>query len=100
MTRSNLGNLLAKQGKYREAENELREVIALKEKVLGPRHPETLSSCYNLALDLARAGKLRDAMPFARRAAEGAREVLGNDHPSTKRYFILLDKLEKDNGGH
>jgi tetratricopeptide (TPR) repeat protein len=99
MTRSNLGNLLAKQGKYREAESELREVIALKEKVLGPRHPETLSSCYNLALDLARAGKLREAMPFARRAVEGAREALGADHPSTKRYLILLNKLEKDGAG-
>jgi tetratricopeptide (TPR) repeat protein len=99
MTRSNLGNLLAKQGKYREAENELREVIALKEKVLGPKHPETLTSYYNLALDLARAGRIRDAIPFARKAVEGARAILGDEHPSTKRYSILLGKLEKDNGG-
>jgi tetratricopeptide (TPR) repeat protein len=99
MTRSNLGNLLAKQGKFQEAESELRDVIALKEKVLGPRHPETLTSFYNLALALARDGKIRDAMPFARKAVEGAREVLGDDNPSTKRYLILLDKLEKDRGG-
>ena len=91
MTRSNLANVLAKQGKFREE-------IALEEQVLGARHPDTLSSYFNFARSLARASKLREAEPFARKAAEGAGEVLGKDHSSTKRYFILLDKLEKDTG--
>ncbi len=98
MTRSNLANVLAKQGKFREAESEYREEIALEKQVLGVRHPDTLSSYFNFALSLARASKLREAEPFARKAAEGAGEVLGKDHSSTKRYFILLDKLEKDTG--
>ena len=100
MTRSNLANVLAKQEKFREAENEYRVVTTLEEKVLGPRHPDTLSSYFNFALCLARAGKLREALPLARKAVEGAREVLGIDHPSTKRYQVLLDKLEKDTGRH
>jgi tetratricopeptide (TPR) repeat protein len=98
MTRSNLANVLAKEEKFGEAENEYRIVTALEERVLGPRHPDTLSSDFNFALCLARAGKLPEALPLARKAVEGAREVLGMDHPSTKRYQVLLDKLEKDTG--
>ncbi|MEY2557709.1 MAG: hypothetical protein QOE34_1134, partial [Verrucomicrobiota bacterium] len=84
--------------KFREAENEYRGIIPLDEKVLGPRHPDTLSLYFNFALSLARAGKLQEARPFARKAVQGAQEVLGADHPSTKRYLILLSKLEKDTG--
>jgi tetratricopeptide (TPR) repeat protein len=96
LTRVNLANVLTKQGKFREAESEYREIVPMDEKVLGKRHPDTLSLYFNFALSLARAGKLREAEPFARKALEGAQEVLGIDHPSTKRYKVLLDKLEHD----
>ncbi|MDP9003696.1 MAG: tetratricopeptide repeat protein, partial [Verrucomicrobiota bacterium] len=96
LTRVNLANVLTKQGKFREAESEYREIIPVDEKVLGKRHPDTLSLYFNFALSLARAGKLREAEPFARKALEGAQEVLGIDHPSTKRYKVLLDKLQQD----
>jgi tetratricopeptide (TPR) repeat protein len=98
LTRVNLANVLTKQQKFREAESEYRGIIPLDEKVLGPRHPDTLSLYFNFALSLARAGKLQEARPFARKAVQGAQEVLGADHPSTKRYLILLSKLEKDTG--
>jgi tetratricopeptide (TPR) repeat protein len=98
LTRVNLANVLTKQQKFPEAESEYRGIIPLDEKVLGPRHPDTLSLYFNFALSLARAGKLQEARPFARKAVQGAQEVLGADHPSTKRYLILLSKLEKDTG--
>jgi tetratricopeptide (TPR) repeat protein len=99
LTRVNLANALTKQEKYREAENEYREIIPIEERVLGPRHPDTLSLYFNFALSLARAGKLKEAKPYAHKAVEGAQEVLGPDHPSTKRYLVLLAKLEKDSPG-
>lgn len=99
LTRVNLANVLTKQEKFREAESEYREIIPIEERVMGPRHPDTLSLYFNFALSLARAGKLKEAMPYARKAVEGAQEVLGADHPSTKRYLVLLDKLEKDAPG-
>ena len=40
---------LSRQSKYGEAEAEAREVLRLREKVLGPDNPDTAVSRYNLA---------------------------------------------------
>jgi hypothetical protein len=76
------------------AEADIREVIRLQEKILGPDNPDTLDSCYNFASGLTRRGKIQEAKEFARRAAEGARKVLGPDHPSAHKYEKLLADLE------
>jgi Tfp pilus assembly protein PilF len=41
---SNLGSVLAQQGKYEEAEAMHRRDLAGSEKALGPEHPDTLTS--------------------------------------------------------
>ena len=78
----------------KDAEADLREVIKLREKVIGPEHPDTLESCYILANGLARQNKIPEATAFAQRAAEGAHKVLGPDHPFTKKYEKLLAELQ------
>jgi hypothetical protein len=90
----NLANVLNKQGKAAEGEAQLREVIRVQEKTLGPNHPDALKSCYYLALGLSQHDKLEEAKDFARRATEGAQKTLGAEHPSTKKYEKLLADLE------
>ena len=46
---NNLALVLSKQGKYEEAEKMHRATLELREKVLGPKHPDTLSSMDSLA---------------------------------------------------
>jgi len=47
----NLGRLLQKQGNWSEAESYFRQALQLREKTLGPTHPDTLLAANNLALD-------------------------------------------------
>lgn len=46
---SNLAGVLNGQGKYKEADAMHRQTLALREKVLGKKHPDTLMSMNNLA---------------------------------------------------
>src|SRR5438132_7995699 len=92
--------------KGKEWEAEMREVIKLQEKVVGPEHPNTLESCYDFGVALQRQGRIKEAKEFATRAAEGARKVLGPDHPATQKYEKLLADLGRETlsqhsiGGH
>jgi hypothetical protein len=50
---SNLAVVLDNQGKYEEAESMNRQTLAWRDRVLGPEHPDTLTSVYCLAHLLA-----------------------------------------------
>lgn len=85
--------LLADQGKYAAAEAEYRAVLKLQEKVLGPQHPDTLSTCFYLARCLHAEGSKGEAKELAKRAVDGARKVLGQEHPDAKKYEQFLEEL-------
>lgn len=53
--------VLDSQGRYDKAEVMYREVLQLREKVLGCDHPDTLKSVNNLADMLYRLGKYNEA---------------------------------------
>jgi hypothetical protein len=57
MSTSNLTLVLGDQGKYTQAEEMHREVLRLRETVLGKEHPNTLTSMSNLANMLKDQGK-------------------------------------------
>jgi serine/threonine protein kinase/Tfp pilus assembly protein PilF len=57
--------------------------LALRRRVRGNDHPETLTATSDLALLLWTLGRLDEAEPLWRDALEGQRRVLGNDHPDT-----------------
>ena len=48
--------MLERQGKYEEAEAMHRQALRGYEKVLGPEHPDTLTSVNNIGLVLERQG--------------------------------------------
>jgi tetratricopeptide (TPR) repeat protein len=58
--------------------------------VLGPRHPDTLTSLNNLAFVYQAVGRYGEAEPLYREALLTRREVLGPRHPDT---LISLNNL-------
>ena len=74
---------LAGQGKYKEAVAIAEKALALAERVLGPEHPETLSSLNNLAAMYQDQGRHGEAEPLYKRALEARERVLGKEHPKT-----------------
>ena len=68
-------------------------MLKLREKVLGPDNPNTLNTCFGLALCLRAEGQIQEASALAQRAAEGARKLLGPEHPDTKKYEKLQQEL-------
>ena len=61
LCRNNLADSLSRQGKYDEAEKMQREVLAVKQRVLGAEHPDTLTTADNLAQSLSGQRKYDEA---------------------------------------
>lgn len=73
----------SEQGKFAEAEKEYRDVIKLKEKVLGAEHPETLISRNNLANLFYIQRKVPEAEAECRQLVQLEEKVLGPENPNT-----------------
>lgn len=77
------GLRLGRAGRWAEAGEAHRAVVAERERLLGPDHPDTLASRYEVAFSLSRLGHPEEALrEFVRTAAARSR-VLGPDHPDT-----------------
>ena len=69
------------QGRYAEAEPLYKRSLAIREKALGPDHPDVGDSLNNLA-ELYRAqGRYAEAEPLYKRSLAIAEKALGPDHP-------------------
>jgi tetratricopeptide (TPR) repeat protein len=60
-----------------------RRALEVRERVLGPEHPDTLTSVNNLAGLLESKGDCAGAEPLYRRALEAKERGLGPEHPDT-----------------
>jgi tetratricopeptide (TPR) repeat protein len=78
---------LERQGKYGEAEAMHRRALEGYEKVLGPEHPNTLTSVYHLAFLFHEQHKYSEASEFYQRAYNGYIRALGPGHPTTVACF-------------
>ena len=76
--------------RYDEAEPLYQQSLAQSTSVLGPTHPDTLSTMHNLALLLADRGEMSQAESLHRRALAGRVAELGASHPHT---FVSMDHL-------
>jgi hypothetical protein len=81
---NNLALVLGMQGKYEEAEAMNRETLARREKVLGCKHPDTLTNVYCLAHLLASQHYYKQYLALYDRACTAYQTVLGTDHPTTR----------------
>ncbi|CUS15720.1 unnamed protein product, partial [Tuber aestivum] len=76
--------MLQYKGKHGESEAVHRRVLEGSEKILGPDHPDTLTSVNNLATVLKTQGKYDESEVMHRHALEGREKILGPDHPKTQ----------------
>ena len=81
--RQTIGNTYRELGLYPEAQAQLEGARALRVKVLGEEHADTLGVMNDLASVYAYEGKFGVAQPFFAKALEIQRRVLGEEHPDT-----------------
>ena len=67
--------MLQDQRKYEEAETLNRQVLKGREEVLGPKHPNTLTTIHNLALLLKVCSHYKDAERLNRQALKAKKEA-------------------------
>jgi serine/threonine protein kinase/tetratricopeptide (TPR) repeat protein len=81
--RNTLGEVYQKLGEYSKAEPVFRRALETHERMLGKKHPDTLTSVNNLAALLQCKGDYAGAEPLYRRALEARERALGKEHPDT-----------------
>ena len=89
---------LEEKGDYNLAETMARKSLELREKVLGGKDLETLSSLCNLGQVLSRKGKNEEAEKINRQALDGFEETLGMGHPYTLWSLNNLGLVLEDQG--
>jgi CHAT domain-containing protein/tetratricopeptide (TPR) repeat protein len=72
---------LYEKGRYAEAEPLYKRSLAIREKALGPDHPDVAASLNNLALLYDQQGRSVDAEPLYKKALAIWEKTLGPDHP-------------------
>jgi tetratricopeptide (TPR) repeat protein len=86
------------QGRYNLAYERGSDALSTRERVLGPKHPDTLTSMDNLAVVLRGQGKYEAAEEMHRRALELWEKVLGPEHPDTLASMNNLARVLRGQG--
>jgi CHAT domain-containing protein/Tfp pilus assembly protein PilF len=77
-------------GKHAAAQPLFEKALAIRRRLLGDGHPNTVTSYNNLAANLNRQGKYAQAQPLFEKALEIRRRRLSNDHRDTAAGFNNL----------
>ena len=83
ITRSNLADAMARQGRHAEVETLYRETLAIESRTLGPDHPDTFYTRNELALVIAAQGRYTEAEDLHREDHRLREVTWGPDHPNT-----------------
>jgi tetratricopeptide (TPR) repeat protein len=78
----------------------LRDALAMREKALGPEHPNTAMSLNNLGYLLKGQGDPAGARPLLERALAIQEKTLGPEHPDTAISLNNLANLLQEQGDH
>lgn len=76
----NVGNALAEDRRFGEAEDVFEVALERYERLLGAEHPMTLNCASSAAYALQESGELERAEVLHRRVASGLESALGGDH--------------------
>lgn len=82
------------QGDPESAEELHRRALALRERLLGPSHPDVAASLNNLALLCSDSGRPAEALPLLQRAAEIVEERLEPGHAARRAVLENLRSVE------
>jgi tetratricopeptide (TPR) repeat protein len=83
---------------YAEAQPLCERALAIREKVLGPEHPDTATSLDRLGLLLKAQDDLAAARPLHERALAIREKALGPEHPDTATSLNNLARLLQEQG--
>ena len=72
---------LYQAGKYAEATEIAKRLLAIRERALGPEHPDVGQSLNNLAALYGNQGRYAEAEPLYRRSLAIREKALGPEHP-------------------
>ena len=87
-------------GDYAKAEPLYQRALAIREKALGPEHPDTATSLNNLAVLYEAMGDYAKAEPLYQRALAIREKALGPEHPDTATSLNNLAVLYKAMGDY
>jgi tetratricopeptide (TPR) repeat protein len=90
---NNLAVLLSDRERYPDAEGLYRDALAMRRKLLGEDHPETIQSINAVGYILLLQGRYAEAEPFLRDAHERQLRVLGPDNVSTAMNELNLARV-------
>ncbi len=76
-----LGQFFFRRGEYSNARHQFERALAINEKVLGPKHPDTAAGLNFLASTLRVQGSYEEARVLYERALAVFEETLGPTHP-------------------
>ena len=79
-SRSNLADLLRRQGKYEQSEKLLRRTLEIQRRVLGDDHTDKLVSMNRLGVVLGCKGEYSEAEALHRATLQIRRRLLGDEH--------------------
>ena len=89
---------LARAGKYAEATEIAKRLLALREKALGPEHPDVGTSLNSLAGLYREQGRYTEAEPLLRRGLAIRERALGPEHPDVATVLNSLAALHRAQG--
>jgi tetratricopeptide (TPR) repeat protein len=78
-----MGRVYGSLGLYGRAEPLLNRALEIRQRLLGPSHPQTLRAMDDRAWNVSRQGHYTEAEKLLREAVAGRRRVLGPEHPDT-----------------
>lgn len=91
---------LYQAGRYQEALPLAQQALHIKERVLGPAHPDTIISLNNLAALYKGMGAYSKALPLHVRAFQISKNVHGLENPETLTYLQNLAEIYRLKGAY
>jgi tetratricopeptide (TPR) repeat protein len=92
------GLFLYARGAYTQVEPLYQRSLTIREKALGPEHPDVAQSLNNLAVFYAAQGQYAQAEPICQRALAIREKALGLEHPDVAQSLNNLATLSADQG--
>jgi tetratricopeptide (TPR) repeat protein len=94
----NLASTYTNQGRWKEAEAQLVQVMETSKRVLGQEHTDTLTSMNSLALTYNNQGRWKEAEELEVQVMETFKRVLGQEHPDTLTSMANLASTYRNQG--
>jgi hypothetical protein len=94
---ANLASTFWKQGRWKETEELEVQVMETRKRVLGAKHPDTLTSMNNLAFTFKFQCRNDEAISLLKTCLQLRKQILGPQHPNTVSSLKALNEWQMEN---